>query len=128
MVLEPKVEPFSHLDRGRTHDDEDGSPAWEPSARQDPKTSIPVAEPRPQSVVAEPAAVAQLAMLAVNSAAGDNTQGVVLVRCTPDGCRAEMSDRRSSYCKLQTFRRMELRALVIKSQNCGRPLLLQILR
>ena len=33
--------------RGRIHD-EDVSPAREPSARQDPKTSITVAEPRPQ--------------------------------------------------------------------------------
>ena len=32
----------------RTHDDEDGSVAREPTARQDLKTSITVAEPRPQ--------------------------------------------------------------------------------
>jgi hypothetical protein len=34
--------------RGRTDDDEDVLPAREPSARQDPKTSISVAEARPQ--------------------------------------------------------------------------------
>jgi hypothetical protein len=38
--------PASH--RGRTDDDEDVLPAREPSARQDPKTSISVAEARPQ--------------------------------------------------------------------------------